>query len=213
MKRSCCIPVFCGVVLAAALFPSLAASRVICPPAIEPIEATSWDPYGAVSVCVVPGRPDLAKAHAYPGVEVTAGLSFHLDNWLEDPIAGLPVQVDCYGAPDLVLCAGSLDGLVIGADDRLTLAFSGGGSCRPDAAGGPEFFVPICPNQLLDAGGWLYFNSPDQDGDLKVDLADVAAFAADYHGAYDYSSDFNWDGSVNLVDVSVLAEAIGTNCQ
>jgi len=56
------------------------------------------------------------------------------------------------------------------------------------------------------------FNSPDITGDLVVNLTDVALFAGDYYGSYNYRSDFYWDGILNLSDVSHLAQAMGDAC-
>ncbi|MBU8921378.1 MAG: hypothetical protein KOO63_06115 [Bacteroidales bacterium] len=58
----------------------------------------------------------------------------------------------------------------------------------------------------------LYFNSPDITGDLDVNLADVSCFAQDYAGSYNYRSDFNYDGIINLADVSILSSSVGTSC-
>ncbi len=59
----------------------------------------------------------------------------------------------------------------------------------------------------------LRINSADINGDLNVDLSDVALFAADFHGPYNYRSDFHWDGVVNLVDVVKMAAGLGAGCQ
>jgi len=62
------------------------------------------------------------------------------------------------------------------------------------------------------AGMALNFNSADIDGNLVVDLADVTSFAVDFFGAYDYRSDFVFDGVLDLSDVSQLAVGNGTAC-
>lgn len=58
----------------------------------------------------------------------------------------------------------------------------------------------------------ISYNSPDINGDLRVDLSDVTFFAHDYFGVYDYRSDFNYDGVVNLTDVSMFAPELGAAC-
>jgi len=59
----------------------------------------------------------------------------------------------------------------------------------------------------------IYFNSPDIDGDLQVDLTDVTLFAQDYHsGENPFRSDLAWDGAINLTDVSVFASHLGVGC-
>lgn len=61
------------------------------------------------------------------------------------------------------------------------------------------------------AGLDLRVNSPDIDGDLLVDLADVGNFASDYN-AYGLRSDLVWDGLVNLVDVGAFSLSYGKSC-
>ena len=66
--------------------------------------------------------------------------------------------------------------------------------------------MPI-PNNLQ-----MWFNSPDINGDLAINLTDVTLFAADFFGPYAYRSDFNWDGAINLLDVTVLSGSMGITC-
>lgn len=54
----------------------------------------------------------------------------------------------------------------------------------------------------------LYFNSPDLDADLVVDLIDLASFTRIYHGPYDYSIDYVWNGTMNLSDLAVLKQSM-----
>ena len=57
-----------------------------------------------------------------------------------------------------------------------------------------------------------YFNSPDINGDLAVNLSDVVLFSQDRYGDYNYRSDFNFDGVVNLSDQIILVGALGVGC-
>jgi hypothetical protein len=65
---------------------------------------------------------------------------------------------------------------------------------------------------VSDPGMDIQFNSADIDGNLIVNLSDVGTFAIDYNGAYNYRSDFRWDGMINLADVGNLASALGAAC-
>ncbi len=74
---------------------------------------------------------------------------------------------------------------------------------------------------LEASGAWMpiptpvlvYYNSPDINGDLIINLTDISFFAADYFGAvYMYRSDFNYDGIINLTDLAMLAPALGVSC-
>jgi hypothetical protein len=58
----------------------------------------------------------------------------------------------------------------------------------------------------------IAINSPDINGDLQVNLSDVVAFTQDYFGAYNYRSDFFWDGVLNLSDVARMAQGMGAIC-
>jgi len=60
--------------------------------------------------------------------------------------------------------------------------------------------------QNLDIG--LMVNSPDLDGDLLVNLADLTLFARDYFGPYNYRSDLYWDGAIGLSDISLFSHAL-----
>lgn len=55
-------------------------------------------------------------------------------------------------------------------------------------------------------------NSPDINGDLVVNLVDISDFALSFFVAYDYASDFHWDGVINLLDLAILAQAMGAVC-
>jgi len=60
--------------------------------------------------------------------------------------------------------------------------------------------------QNLDLG--LKVNSPDLDGDLLVNLADLTLFARDYFGPYNYRSDLYWNGAVDLADIVYFSRAL-----
>lgn len=59
----------------------------------------------------------------------------------------------------------------------------------------------------------LWFNSPDINGDLIVNLLDVVILSGDYLNEYHFRSDLNGDGALNLLDVSEFAQHIGAQCQ
>lgn len=56
-------------------------------------------------------------------------------------------------------------------------------------------------------------NSPDLNGDLRVDVRDVGLFAGDFGAStYSFRSDLNPDGRVDLADLGVFAQALGEEC-
>jgi hypothetical protein len=58
----------------------------------------------------------------------------------------------------------------------------------------------------------LNFNSADLDGNLSVNLTDLALFVQDYFGPYAFRSDLARDGTLNLSDLAVMAAAMGKSC-
>jgi hypothetical protein len=64
----------------------------------------------------------------------------------------------------------------------------------------------------LAVGVKLSFNSPDINGDLVVNLVDIQLFTQDFFSGYDFRSDFYRDGTLNLADISLMAQAVGAAC-
>ncbi len=63
------------------------------------------------------------------------------------------------------------------------------------------------------AGLQYYVNSADINGDLEANLGDVPAFVnAFFSATYTYAADYQWNGAVNLSDVTILSGGLGTVC-
>jgi hypothetical protein len=110
------------------------------------------------------------------------------DMWLESNVKGFPY------------CAGGTNAdqdTDINGDTTFTNAMFAGGS----GSGA----IVIVNGSVINAPLNILFNSPDINGDLVVNLTDVILFAGDYYGAYNYRSDFYWDGNLNLSDIVILA--------
>ncbi len=92
-----------------------------------------------------------------------------------------------------------------------------------DATGYTEFAMPPCGGGCSDnltLGGYLapgtpfnenplphiMFNSPDTNGDLVVNLIDLSVFAEAYFLPATYCFDFYWDDVMDLRDLSIFAE-------
>jgi hypothetical protein len=73
--------------------------------------------------------------------------------------------------------------------------------------------VAMDPENVLQPPVPLRANSPDLDGDLEVDLTDIVLFSQGLGGGYHYANDFNWDGLLNLSDITVFTQAIGNVCE
>ena len=50
------------------------------------------------------------------------------------------------------------------------------------------------------------------NGDLRVDLQDIAAFASAFFGVYDARADFDFNQVLNLGDIGILALENGATC-
>ena len=52
-------------------------------------------------------------------------------------------------------------------------------------------------------------NSPDMDGSCLVNLVDISLFSVVFFGVYAPCADFNWDGVINLTDISIFVQHLG----
>jgi hypothetical protein len=159
--------------------------------------------------------PPLSEAVAHDGSLVDAGIHLTLfsscpptgpmahypaeDMWLE-PMAG-----------NLVFCTG---GSIADepTDDQGITFWS-----RPLKGGGWDMGSCLIRLGTGDSpvgfGLPLYFNSPDLNADLVVNLTDVAEFAGDFFSTtYEFRSDLHFDQVVNLSDLAAMTGTVGTAC-
>jgi hypothetical protein len=170
------------------------------------------------SVCIYPdGRSSLADA-VFGNLEMFLGLAlYHYDSgWY---IYDYPEQGLLLGdsGSNLIVCDNSIP-YVYTNEDYTTFGYQpifGGGHSEVDVDGKPissSYLYwapdPECGIHSLE----LYFNSPDINGDLLVNLTDVVLFSQDMAGPYNYRSDFNFDNTVNLSDHVILVQAMGATC-
>ncbi len=200
------ILMFCGSVQAQTGCPDLSLSTV-------------WQAYeGPMTLLVVPdgSGPPMTEARLSGGAVIDATIYLTLyggcdsygqlladfpaeDMWLES-ING-----------SLVFCAGgSIADAPTDQEGNTTWSrplMGGGwdyGTCVVRVSGAD---IPSSTNLLLQ------FNSPDLNGDLKVDLTDVTRFAEDFFSySYNFRSDLAFDNVVNLSDITVMAMSIGKSC-
>lgn len=124
------------------------------------------------------------------------------DIWLED-MAGYLVSCPGGTIPD-----GNTDA---NGTTTWTGVLHAGGHSEP--VGGNHLAIMVMGGNI--EGGDLpnfRLNSPDLNGDLVVNLTDVAQFTMGYYGPYAYQVDLHWDGTVNLSDLAELARAVGATC-
>ncbi len=179
-----------------------------------------------VSMLLVPngtGTP-LSLCYDATGASVSAWISVTLRDAAGAPAVSIPatdVQLEAIGSllawcsptwyPPPVHAPNLADGPSNAAGQTgFSLAYHGGGWIQAPT------FVWV----LEASGAWnpipmplnLYFNSVDLNGDLIVNLSDVALFASDFFTTPQYRSDFNNDGVINLTDLTILAPHIGASC-
>lgn len=168
----------------------------------------------AVTLPVLPdgsGRP-LTAARGPQGQVLNATIHLFYFDAYGNPLVGMAPEDMWLGSVDggLAVCAqGSIA-------DRAT-----------DTHGETVWVQPLRAGGWSTAGcqvyhnGWelagpsglnLRFCSPDLDGNLRVDLSDVATFAGDFYGAHAFRSDLDADGTVNLGDIAVMAQSLGRDC-
>jgi hypothetical protein len=124
------------------------------------------------------------------------------------PVEGWPIELDLCGCPSL---------RIAGAEGAVPYWFSGSGQCHiitltstPNGvaefalrAGGVCSEAQITISATLVLGTRTAVASPDQDGDLVVDAADLAIAEAKL-GTNDLTMDLDCDGTVTNADIAIL---------
>ena len=191
---------------------AVAASAQITPP--WPLfEAWMDGPGGHVWATPAGTGPSLDQAHGPgPGV-VDATIHLEITDTGGGPIVGYPYE-DMWiegQSQDFAFCIG---GTVADADTdtdgRTTFSgpFAAGGKILPPDQ--PVVVVAGAPvrNTSLPLTG----NSADANGDLHVDLADIALFIQAIGNPHDIRFDFDLSGGIDLTDVAIFGSAIGQEC-
>ncbi len=182
-----------------------------CLPVTIEITEYVWEPGGPVSFCLAPDRE--AWAFRPGGQFVAPELRCHIEIWTE-PEPDM-VAVNWSMGVEVVPCGSEFQMVPRDATGWITVlpGMRGSGHRGPGDVGPVVMKVMVCPDQILVLGTQVYFNSPDINSDLAVNLGDVTLFAHDFYGSYDYRSDFNWSGSVDLGDLTIMSQGNGATCQ
>jgi hypothetical protein len=210
------------------LLVALGGGGALANPIVLPlVDTIDFGPAGTVSLAMAPdgsGTPFHA-AWRVDGTTTDATIRISLvDEW-DNPMADVPredvwlqfdappgtvagcIQLQDYGSVFHPDHASDLDGVM-----EWTLPLRGGGWSEGPA----RMFIYGMPAERPDHSILpplpIRVNSPDVDGDLAVDLTDIALFTQDLGGSYHYRSDFCWDGVIDLSDVAFFVPAIGCVC-
>lgn len=169
------------------------------------------------SVCIYPdGRTALSDATS-GGIEIVVyWLQYFNDQatWVGtefDPYFVTPLGVELCGGAVVFQADMSTGPPVLFSEQPVY-----GGGHSPVGSDGyptaPVYYV-WAPSECGTVPMQIYFNSPDINGDLTVDMADAGLFSQDFSAGYNYRSDFNFDGVINMADAGMLSAATGANCQ
>jgi len=221
MKHSTIVVTIVGVVLA---------SGVAADTQVPWVGEVVFAPTQEGSIHMTPdgdGAP-LSEARQLDNSVVDATIRVRLVNSWLDPIANFPFEdlwlqfdLDEGTAAGCVSYGGSYEGGVFLADSSTS------------ADGWTEFALPLRGGGWSEGPVWIYLNggpamapdfitwpplplranSPDLNGDLLVNLSDIAPFTMDLFGEYHYRSDLMWDGVINLADVVLFTRSIGVVCE
>lgn len=167
-------------------------------------------------VRVAPDGNGLSLTEAYApggGMIVDATIHIILRDWDFDPVVNYPAEdvwLEGGSSDDFAFCIGGT--IASGNTDSqgytsIVGPLQAGGQIPP----GTQPAVLVAGVAIWDTDLPLTVNSPDVNGDLVVNLADVAAMAGAL-GGYDWRVDFNVDGIVNLADIASFVGSIGGEC-
>jgi hypothetical protein len=169
-------------------------------------------------LCIFPdGRTTLANAK-YGDCDLVITFLEHRINgqWVREEYDDSGIMLD-WGPGNVRLCGQDRSMLSVAGPPYIlySTGVCGGGHSAVDSTGAPISSAVIWWAPEPDYGTVevdLYINSPDINGDLVVNLTDYTLFSVDYNGSYNYRSDFNFDGYVNMGDLTILAGALGVDC-
>jgi len=173
------------------------------------------------SVCIYPdGRTSLSNA-VFENLEIFLGLGLqHYDydtGWSQYPYPDQGLQLGDQNTT-IAICD-NMNAYMVIDDNYPSFGYQpiyGGGHSAVDVNGDPISSAILfwAPDQECGVFGLeLYFNSPDINGDLAINLTDVVIYSQDSNGAYNYRSDFNYDGLIDSFDYNVLVGAFMITCQ
>jgi hypothetical protein len=188
---------------------------------VEQLECGVTEP---VCILVVPDASGftMSEARTIAGEVVDASIHVRIvevdEHGPQGPVLGFPAaDLDLRTLDNQVLSC-VVDGVMIADQESgldgwtaFTLAPTAGGwsnaSVQVYISGSPAAYLTVFPPLPI------YFNSPDINGDLIVDLSDVALFTQDLGtGGAAFRSDLVWDGVINLSDIAVFTQHLGASC-
>ena len=164
-----------------------------------------------VSIC---NRPDgLGQSLAEAGATVYVWIT----DFGGDPLQGFPAEdiwLECVCSGTFGTCnpcgacadhSTDPNGMTVFADP-----LEAGGWCYEE--GDSCFQVVVALFEFPVPNMNLYMNSADINGDLVVNIQDIAYFTQTLYGEYQYRADLMWDGVINLSDAVLMTQGNGMAC-
>lgn len=176
-----------------------------------------WPDYSPSEISTRPGAFVMTPSGNAPSLESqNVGIQVWLRELTHGALENYPAE-DIWMEPvtgDLAWCSGGNHAdanTAAGGYTTFHRALQGGGWSQAGVmilASGD--MIPITPHSndyVLD----LRINSPDNNGDLVVDLSDISVFGQDLT-SYHFRSDFDHNGTVDLQDISLFSGWVGDRC-
>ena len=183
---------------------------------IDPCCSSASSAGGVLLVCPAGDGPTLSSIGATVSVTV-------LTCYCGDPLPGIPAEdfwIQQNNLAPQALCGGYRSSDADGASDlngQATISGSiAAGGYWPDALHVVAQGMAIGSGCNPDVALSLVLVSPDINGDLVVDILDVASFAEAFSGGagtVDPRVDFDGNGQIDLVDLSLFAHHYYHRCE
>jgi len=189
------------------------------------VALADWDNYSwatcatdePVSLALRPdgnGQPFTA-AYAWWGALTDASITVYCVDGYMDPIPDYPAEdiwLEWYGGTVVFCVGGNIADGPSDANGMTSFTASPRAGGYGDTEGGHGLQVVMNGTPLMQPPFAIAANSPDLTGDLVVDIADVAKFTQLWFSDYDYRIDFYWDGIINIADVALFVQGLGSAC-
>ena len=190
-----------------------AARTAVC--LIDPCQSSASSAGGVLLVCPLGDGPTLSS--------IGAMVNIKLEDCGGAPVQGIPQQdfwIQGKADPQL-LCGGYLSSSADATTDlsgqtTISGSIAAGGYLGDGIYAVAQGYMIQGTDGLCDNPLPLVLVSPDTNGDLVVDLLDLAAFAAVFvtgGGTVDPRMDFDGDEQIGLVDLSLFARHFLHRCE
>jgi len=160
----------------------------------------------SIMICPACDGNSFGAAFTFGGDLMVATIQVIIANNVGQPLEGIAADTIWIDADGVNWCtAGNISDYDtdVGGLTEFILPPCGGG-CSTDYLNG--YLLIGSPTPFNENPLSIKFNSPDTNGDLVVDLIDLAAFAEAYFLPATYCFDYYWDGAMTLQDLALFSQ-------